>query len=120
MPAASTATSLQGRAFDGLPDELRLRYPPQVHERDERTDLREDLDQPLFPQQDQALPHGRPAHAQFLRELVLRERLTRGELQGNDATPERFQGLVPDGQPRLLSLAAFLGCHGSSLLPLTH
>ena len=100
-PAASTHHVLQGRAFDGLPDELRLGYPPQVHQGDERPDLREDLDQPFFPQQDEAFAHRRPADAQFLGQLVFGQRLTRRELQGNDATPERFQGLVPHGQPRL-------------------
>ncbi len=107
----------QGCALDGLADKLGFRDPPEIHERDEGTDLRVDLDQALFPEQDQAFPHRCAADAQFLREFVFREGFTRRELQGNDATPQRLQGLVTHGQPRRLSFAVFIGGHALSLFP---
>jgi hypothetical protein len=101
----------QGCAFDGLADKLGFGNPSKIHKRDEGTYLRVDLDQPFFPEQDQAFPHWRAADAQFLREFVFREGFARGELQGNDATPQRLQGLVTHGQPRRLSCAVFIGGH---------
>ena len=88
--SSSAGTSSSAASSTASRRNCASRDPVRVDARDERADLREHLNQALLGQQDQALPHRRPAHAECGGQLVLRQRGARRQFQGQHLAAQRL------------------------------
>src|SRR5674476_854419 len=84
-----------------LAQELGVGHLGGIDARDEGADLGEDLHEPLFREDDQALAHRRATHAQARGNLVLGERRARLQVERDDLATQDLIHNSPAAAPRL-------------------